>query len=127
MTAAAITPASHGRVYLAGPMSHRPLYNRPAFDAAARYLRGLGYAIESPSEFCRGFEHVYPPADLWRACMAVAIPRLLHCHAVAMLPEWEESRGARLEYLIARRFNMPVVWADGLAWIRHDPEWEVAL
>jgi hypothetical protein len=108
-------------------MSHRPLYNRPAFDAAARYLRGLGYAVESPSEFCRGFESIYPAASLWRECMRVAIPRLLHCDAVAVLPQWDESRGARIEYLIARRMGMPVVWADGLAAVRHDPEWEVAL
>lgn len=127
MSRAAITPTSHCRIYLAGPMSHRPLYNRPTFDAAARYLRGLGYAIESPSEFCRGFELVYPAADLWRACMAVAIPRLLSCNAAAFLFEWQESRGARLEYLIARRMGIVCVWADGLGEISHRSEYEVAL
>lgn len=40
---------------------------------------------------------------------------LMDCDAVATLPGWEHSKGARLEVLIAERLGMTVVNAHDLA------------
>jgi len=72
-------------------MSGIPEFNYPAFRAAARQLRGLGYAVVDPSETVAG------EGWEWLDYMRAAIPQVLLCNAVALLPGWEGSRGARAE------------------------------
>ena len=41
------------RIYVAGPMRGFPLYNFPAFDAAAAELRRHGHTVISPADHDR--------------------------------------------------------------------------
>lgn len=79
-------------LYLSGPMSGLPDYNRPAFHAAAKALRGKGYAVLNPAENT-------PPNDnpSWLDWMRVALRQMLDADAVALLPGWSQSRGACIE------------------------------
>ncbi len=79
------------RIYVAGPMTGLPEFNYPAFHAAARTLRSLGYSVENPAE-CLGGDNFG-----WRDYMRQGITQLLMCNAVALLDGWENSRGARAE------------------------------
>jgi hypothetical protein len=79
------------RIYVAGPMSGLPEFNYPAFHEAARRLRALAYAVENPAECLGG------AGWDWRDYMRACIPQLLMCNAVALLPGWEDSKGARTE------------------------------
>jgi hypothetical protein len=91
-------------VYLSGPMSGLPDYNRPAFDRAAASLRAKGYRVWSPAEaFDR---NVLMPRSHY---MRVDIKALLDCTTVMMLPKWETSKGARLEFEIAKELELPVL------------------
>ncbi|MGF0241212.1 DUF4406 domain-containing protein [Rhodococcus sp. IEGM1300] len=96
------------RLYLAGPMTGFEDFNFPAFNKVAAELRARGYIVENPAE-----HGVVEDAE-WRDYMAYDLTRLGLCGIVAVLPGWENSKGARLEVHIARELNMPVVNAHDL-------------
>lgn len=87
-------------IYLCGPMTGLPDHNRAAFAHAALALRGAGYTVATPAE--NGL-----PADApWAEHMRADIKLLMDCHAIALLPGAEASRGARLELHIAKHLQM---------------------
>jgi len=96
------------RLYLAGPMTGFEDFNFPAFNKMAADLRGRGYDVENPAE-----HGVVDGAD-WADYMAYDLTRLGLCGQVAVLPGWENSKGARLEVHIARELGMKVVNAHDL-------------
>ncbi|KIQ56458.1 DUF4406 domain-containing protein, partial [Pseudomonas fluorescens] len=96
------------RLYLAGPMTGFEDFNFPAFNAMAAELRARGYQVENPAE-----HGVVTDAD-WADYMAYDLTRLGLCGQVAVLPGWENSKGARLEVHIARELGMSVVNAHDL-------------
>ncbi len=90
------------RVYISGPMTGYPDWNKPAFAAAADQLRDRGYEPMNPAEVKLG------PGATWEQYMREDLKLLMDCEAVALLPGWEQSRGATLEASIARRLGMAV-------------------
>ena len=83
------------RVYIAGPMTGIEFLNFPAFHAAAATLRELGYTVINPAEL--NPDH----AAKWLDCMRRDIAELVTCDAVALLPGWEKSHGASIEFRLA--------------------------
>ncbi|MGL6378234.1 DUF4406 domain-containing protein [Aeromonas hydrophila] len=74
------------KVYVAGPMTGLPEFNRPAFFAAEAHLKSLGAQVMNPAILPDGWSH--------EAYMRIAIPMLMECEAVAFLPGWQYSCGA---------------------------------
>lgn len=101
------------RVYIAGPMTGLPEYNYPAFNAAARRLRALGFEVENPAE------NPDPKCGTWLGYMRMAIRQLVTCDVVALLPGWRGSRGARIERWLAGMLGFTVVLKSA---IQHGPE-----
>jgi hypothetical protein len=97
------------RVYIAGPMTGLPEFNYPAFHAAAGRIRHAGLEPVSPAESFGGRTDL-PRCEYIRADVKL----LAGCDAVAMLSGWEDSRGANLEYLLARELCLPVLDAETL-------------
>lgn len=91
------------RLYLAGPMSGLPELNFPAFHAEAARLRAKGFDVVNPAEIDVN------PSHGWEACMRADIAQLVTCDAIALLPGWTKSRGARLEHYIAGSLGMKVI------------------
>ncbi|MCX9150509.1 DUF4406 domain-containing protein [Pseudomonas sp. TB1-B1] len=100
--------ARANRVYVAGPMTGIADFNYPAFNAMADQLRALGYEVENPAD------HGIVEGAQWADYMAYDLTRLGLCGQVAVLPGWENSKGARLEVHIARELGMKVVNARDL-------------
>ena len=96
------------RLYIAGPMTGIPDLNFPLFHAAAARLRALGFDIVNPAE------NRAPPSGLWQDYMRLALAQLVRCDGVAVLPGWDDSRGASLEVHIAKALHMPVIAAAEL-------------
>jgi len=96
------------RLYLAGPMTGFEDFNFPAFNKMAVDLRAIGYVVENPAQ------HGVVDDVEWCDYMAYDLTRLGLCGIVAVLPGWENSKGARLEVHIARELGMPVVNAHDL-------------
>lgn len=102
--------------YLSGPMTGHPNFNKEAFDAAATRLRAQGFSVHSPAEM----DHVYGSWEEaikrpWTEHLARDIAAVPLCEAIVFLPGWEESRGANLEYRIARTFGLELLEYDATA------------
>jgi hypothetical protein len=83
-------------------MTGLPDCNYPAFNAVAARLRGNGAAVENPAE------NPAPPGGAWLDWMRIAIPQLVECEGVLMLPGWNHSRGARVELQLALGLGLDV-------------------
>mgnify|MGYP001385001928 CR=1 FL=1 len=97
------------RIYLAGPMTGLPDFNFPAFHAAAARLREAGWDVVNPAENFGGRTDL--PRETYLRADVILVAQ---CEAIAMLPDWQESRGAKLEYLLARELSMPAYDAETL-------------
>ena len=91
------------RLYLAGPMSGYAEHNFPEFNRVAALLRGEGYEVFNPAE--NADDGVRRPRSFY---MRRDIPALMDCDAIAVLPDWQQSRGACLEIWIAIDLDMPI-------------------
>jgi len=99
------------RTYIAGPITGVAHY-RDHFARAAKSLETAGHAVVSPAELPirEGWE--------WADYMRAALPLMLTCQRVALLPGWEASRGARIEVELADELGMPVRTVAG--WLAGD-------
>jgi len=102
------------RVYIAGPMRGYEKFNYPAFDRAEEVLREMGHDPVNPARLDRDEEFPYEdheaiPNDVLKQIIGRDISALLECDAVALLPGWGDSAGAKLEVATAEYVGMRVV------------------
>lgn len=95
-------------IYIAGPMSGKPDYNRPAFMEAQKYLESKGHIVLNPASLPIGL----PEKSYMPICMAM----LEQADAIYMLERWEDSVGARAEYLYAGRQGKYIGFAYDEGW-----------
>lgn len=113
------------KVYIAGPMSGLPNFNADAFDAAAMLLQGAGYEVFNPAQHDRNihgqdFFDRNPDGDIHEAAkqgfsIRAALEADLtwicrHATHIAMLPGWENSKGARCEHALAVTLGLGIVY-----------------
>jgi len=113
------------KIYIAGPMRGVAQFNFPAFDAAAVKLRQIGHEVFNPADRDRG-EHgetfgadnhdgdeARATADhgfnLREALLDDLTWIARHADAVAVLPGWENSKGANAEVALARALGLSVL------------------
>lgn len=96
------------KLYIAGPMTGIPELNFPAFHAAAHTLRAFGHVAINPAEI-----NPDPNAE-WADCMFEDLRELSQCDGIVMLPGWEKSPGAQIEWLWAGRTGKQVFCATKL-------------
>lgn len=100
------------RVYIAGPMSGRPQFNFPAFDAAAKKLRDMGWQVVNPAELdspemraaCLASRNgaLGDTPMTWGECLSRDVRIVAEdVEGVVLLPDWDLSRGATLEVCTA--------------------------
>jgi hypothetical protein len=104
------------RIYVAGPMTGHADCNFPAFHAAAARLREAGFEVVNPAENFGGRTDL--PRETYLRADVILVAQ---CEAIAMLPGWEDSRGARLEYLLARELSMLALDAETLQPLENPP------
>lgn len=112
------------KIYLAGPMRGIPEFNFPAFYAAEAELRKLGYSVHNPAREddemgfqWRGAAGDEDISELWGSGTPRSLNDVLsddltwilnHADAVAVLPGWQDSKGARAEVACANAVGVPV-------------------
>lgn len=113
------------RIYIAGPMRGVPKFNYPAFNKAAEALRAKGHTVFNPAEkdlkkYGKEIE------DNSRGSITKAEKEVgfslrealatdcrwicLHADAVALLPGWAMSRGAKAEKALANALDLEVMY-----------------
>jgi len=92
------------KIYISGPMTGMKSHNRPAFNTAAKRLRKLGHKVISPAELDAKTKKQLS----WNQCLRRDIRELVKCTDVALLPGWEDSKGAHLEVYISKKLDIPV-------------------
>lgn len=116
------------KIYIAGPMRGVPLFNFPAFHAAAAKLREAGHEVFSPAEKdnerhgvdisagnVAGCEDAAAKAHGFNLREALGADLAWICaeaNAVALLPGWQTSKGARAEYHTALALSLQVGMVD---------------
>lgn len=91
------------RIYVSGKMTGLPFLNYPAFIAAGLQLTGAGFDVVNPATL----DHSRHDGS-WASHMRVDIRALMDCDGVALLPGWESSKGARVEWRLALDLGMEV-------------------
>lgn len=105
------------RVYIAGPMTGLPQLNFPAFDLAAQMLEDAGHCVFNPAQMDRdlGFdpESSEVTNQFLRDAMRRDLTAVCAADAIAMLPGWERSEGAKIEWMLATRLGLEVIYLTG--------------
>lgn len=118
------------KLYLSGPMSGYAAFNVPAFTEAAFDLRTLGYEVVSPHEadISDGIGEVIqasPSGDVaeltkltgetWGTLLARDVKILADdgIDGIVVLPDWEQSKGARLEVFLGMILHLPLFRYNG--------------
>lgn len=95
---------TRARVYISGPIAHYDLDERKkAFKEAKKLLRKMGYLPVNP------MDNGLPQPGDWREHMRADIANLLRCQYIYFLPEWQFSKGCRLELDVAMSCGLKVL------------------
>jgi nucleoside 2-deoxyribosyltransferase len=90
------------RVYVAGPITGREGYNQSAFELAEELLLDAGYEAVNPHK------HAPHKDREFSYYMAKLLKEVCLSDIVALLPGWEDSKGAKLEAYVAIECGIPV-------------------
>lgn len=89
------------RLFISGGISGVPNY-KEHFRRAQEQLYKLGYDTVNPADI------VGRDGWKWFDWMKASIELLLTCDGVALLPGYQYSKGANIEYALAESLGMPV-------------------
>ena len=92
------------RIYISGKMSGDPDYVQKFLNAEYQ-LTKAEYKTMNPTRFISSSAN-------WNRAMRVAIYLMMKCDGVALLPDWKQSKGAKIEERLARDIGMPVMPLD---------------
>lgn len=101
MTTQTASEATSRRIYIAGPMRELPEHNFPAFNRAASRFRAGGWLVENPVEIGEEVLGNGNPDIPGGEYLRADVRRICDCSAIALLPGWERSTGARAEIALA--------------------------
>ncbi|EBC7336704.1 DUF4406 domain-containing protein [Salmonella enterica] len=89
------------KVYIAGPMSGLPNFNRDRFNEIAGLVVKSGNIPLNPA--------ILPDGLPERDYMAIGIAMLQCADAICLIEGWENSAGARAEKALADKLNIPLI------------------
>lgn len=92
-------------VYIAGPMRGLPNFNYDLFHQVTEQFRESGITVFNPAETFDGDQ-----SREFSEYMRADVKMLLKSSMVFFLPGWQDSEGARLEYLLARALGLETLF-----------------
>jgi len=92
------------RIYISGPITGYEDFNEPAFTEAELKWQSAGWCVINPLKL--GGVDLEKP---WEWFMIVdLILLMLTADAIALLSRWDQSRGARIELIVAKMLGKKV-------------------
>ena len=96
-------PRPKKKVYISGRISSIPIEEaRATFSNAKKDLESKGYEVFSP------FDNGLPESAPWKDHMRRDLDVIFTVDELMMLPGWTASKGAQLEYALARGLDIPI-------------------
>lgn len=97
-------PDNKTKIYIAGKVTGEPKHSCALkFATAQKELEKQGYEVVNPIEVVGDFN-----AD-WKTAMRKCIKALMDCDAIYMLPDWHDSKGAKIEHSLAIDLSLAFV------------------
>ena len=92
------------KVYISGPMTGLPNFNREAFAEAEKWCIRNGLSPFNPGwlAFDEGSAFTY------EEILQIDLAALANCNVILMLPGWEKSNGAKVELEMATCLGLKV-------------------
>jgi len=90
------------KIYIAGPITIDPDGYELNFKLAQEFLENMGYAVINPATFPEGLTY--------NDYINIGLIKLSCCDCIAMLPNWDKSKGAKLEHSYAEVTNLPILY-----------------
>lgn len=91
------------RIYIAGPISTLPLETAQRnFLEAKANIQLSGHTAVNPM----GLRHEHDKS--WESYMKACIAEMVTCDVILLLPQWQQSKGARIERNLAKSLKIPV-------------------
>lgn len=97
------------KAYIAGKISGDSTY-REKFKTAERALSNQGFVVLNPADLPEGMN----PADYMRICFAM----MESADIVAFLPDYEQSRGAQLEWSWCQYAGKQTMYLESMSFYR---------
>ncbi|MDO9255436.1 MAG: DUF4406 domain-containing protein [Bacteroidales bacterium] len=72
------------------------------FKDSQDMLEYAGYEVVNPTV-------LVPEATTWQEAMRICLRELLSVDAVAVQPDWYDSEGARVEYMVANALKLKMI------------------
>ncbi|MBS9435541.1 hypothetical protein Ppb6_04074 [Photorhabdus australis subsp. thailandensis] len=85
-------------VFISGPMTGKPNFNRDAFNLVAKQLKSQGLIVLNPA--------VHPDGLTHEQYMRMSLVMLEQADAIYLLDGWENSTGAVMEFDRAKMHNL---------------------
>jgi len=96
------------KVYLAGPITGKDWQKtKKRFKDVEKILEEAGYDVSNPCDH-------QIKGGTWGEYMRKGLKAMLDCDAVFMFRDWPDSKGASIEYNLARKLSMGVIYEDEL-------------
>lgn len=91
------------RIYIAGKVTGLPLHEvTMKFGEAQKTIELLGFEAINPLALINDWK-----CD-WSVAMKKCIKALLDCDAIVILPDWEQSKGAKIERQLAEDLDIQI-------------------
>lgn len=94
------------KVYISGKITgldYQEAYNK--FESAEKEVINFGGAPVNPMKICDN-----DPTKTWEDYMEIDLAALLRCEGIYMLNNWGASKGARVEYAVAKELGLTILF-----------------
>lgn len=89
-------------IYISGPMTGLPNFNREEFNSTQHALIDDGFAVLNPACLPDGLTDTQ--------YMAICLPMVMASECIYMLRGWKESKGAIAEHALAEKLGLTVIY-----------------